>query len=49
VRSDKLYPAVLIRNFISAHLSLLKSLRFSVQISQPYKTDGLDKILHSFK
>jgi len=42
------YPAVRVLNFISAVFSLLISLYFNVQISQPYRIDGVAKILRYF-
>jgi len=40
---------VRLMNFISAVFSLLTSLCFNVQMSQPYKSDGPAKILYAFK
>jgi hypothetical protein len=41
---DKLYHAVRLMNFISAVFNLVTSLCFSVQISQPYKSDRIAKL-----
>jgi len=41
--SNKLYPAVLLRNLICAVFCLFTSSCFVVKISQPYKSDGITK------
>jgi hypothetical protein len=48
LRSNKLYPAVHFMTFTSVVFSPLTVLCFNVQISQPYKSDGIAKILHTF-
>jgi hypothetical protein len=44
---NNLYPAVRLINFVSAVFSILISLSFNAQISQPYKSDGMVKILYN--
>jgi hypothetical protein len=43
-----MYSAVLLMNFAPPVFSLLTSLCFNVQISQPYKSDGIAKIFYTF-
>jgi hypothetical protein len=46
---NKLYPAVCHMSFMSSVFSLLRYVCYSVQISRPYKSDGITKILCTFK
>jgi len=47
--SNKLHPAVRLVNFISAVFSLLISLCFYVQVSQPYKRHGVARKHYNMK